>query len=1275
MFKNFDERPTTYFIIFIASIKKPMLKSKLLFTILICFPILIQAQLKTNPSVLKRAQKEMENEEKTIHEKLLKLSIQKGWNMVITGKNGKKALLVGVDSAGYPLYISTFSNAAAAATIKTSQLWPGGRTGLNLSGSSPNMKGKLAIWDGGRVRLTHVELVNRILQKDNPADVSDHSTHVAGTLMASGVNPAAKGMSFGLQQLLAYDFTSDVSEMFGEASNLLVSNHSYGTLAGWHFNETENRWEFYGEATATEDYKFGYYDNKAQLWDSIAYNAPYYLIVSAAGNSRSENGPAVGQPYWRYDASNTMINAGNRPEGISSNDGYDIVVGSATAKNILTIGAAGSISGGYSRPEDVVLSNFTGWGPTDDGRIKPDVVADGVNLLSPIATSDNAYATYSGTSMACPNAAGSIFLLQEYYSKLHSGEFMRAATLKGLVIHTADEAGPFPGPDYQSGFGLINMERAAGVITSQNTDQLIIENTLNNGAVFSLPVVASGKGTLTATISWTDPKAITDFANRLNNRTKKLVNDLDIVIKKGSTIYRPYTLNLSFPSSAAVAGDNITDNVEKIVINDVIPGESYTIEIKHKGTLQRGQQAYSLLVSGVGGKAYCSSAPSVNTGARIDSVALGSFNFTAGSGCTTYSNYTSNTATVEANQPLTLSIKVGSCDASVQNKVVKAFIDWNNDGDFDDAGENVAQSSVISGTAIFTTSITSPKNLPINYLTVLRIVVQETNNAADVKPCGSYTKGETQDYRVKFISPSNDVGISEIVSPDVSTCNNTAQLVTVSIKNFGATPQSNIPLSVVIKNGSNVIANLTATYPLIITGFSDGVYTFQSTVNLLAGITYTFTATTNLNTDQNNDNDQVTESVVVSGPTPPTGVAEICSANEAKLRATPSGTDVHFWYDSPVANNPIASGNNVTTPIIPANKTYYVAKNIRAKVGPETKLAYPSGGYNAFSGNYINFKNNIPVVIESVRLYIGNPGKITLTVADIISIDATSGSYSYRPISSIVLNVYPTTPNPQPGAVNGNNVADTGAVFYLNLPVQTAGDHAIIVQCSEGATIFRNSSVSPNPYPFTIPGVFSITGNSATLATDPNYYQNFYYFFYAMTIKTPGCESPRVPVVASNAIAPVLSIAGNILTSSTTSANQWYRDNVIIPGVTGATYTAVDPGVYKVVNVDAFGCTLTSNEVSVVVTAVVDVNGVEIGLKLSPNPNKGRFTLDFEVKGKGDLSISLINASGQKVFNNTYPGFTGRFTKQLNVGRPGSGVYTLRIDHNKKTFVKKIIIQ
>ncbi len=96
---------------------------------------------------------------------------------------------------------------------------------------------------------------------------------------------------------------------------------------------------------------------------------------------------------------------------------------------------------------------FSSWGPTDDGRIKPEVVTKGVAVKSPVASSDTADDSYPGTSMASPGVAGVGLLLQQYQYSLF-GEYMRAASLKGLIMHSADEAGYDLGPDYSFWMGV-----------------------------------------------------------------------------------------------------------------------------------------------------------------------------------------------------------------------------------------------------------------------------------------------------------------------------------------------------------------------------------------------------------------------------------------------------------------------------------------------------------------------------------------------------------------------------------------------------------------------------------------------------------------------------------------------------------------------------------------------------------------------------------------------------------------------------------------------------
>src|SRR6202012_4214962 len=130
-----------------------------------------------------------------------------------------------------------------------------------------------------------------------------------------------------------------------------------------------------------------------------------YLIVESSGNSRSSNGPAVGQTYWGYASrtNQTLVNKGPRPAGISNNGGYDIISTTGTAKNILTIGAINTLPNGPPNSQSIVTTYFRSWGPTDDGRIKPDLVADGLGVLSSSSNGPQAYSAEDGTSFSAPN--------------------------------------------------------------------------------------------------------------------------------------------------------------------------------------------------------------------------------------------------------------------------------------------------------------------------------------------------------------------------------------------------------------------------------------------------------------------------------------------------------------------------------------------------------------------------------------------------------------------------------------------------------------------------------------------------------------------------------------------------------------------------------------------------------------------------------------------------------------------------------------------------------
>lgn len=1247
------------------------------------------AQTITNEKVLKLSSQKLKLEQELNYAKALSMAKAKNWDLSI-GVEGGVAKLTGVDDFGFPIYTKSYNNTIAAATTRASQLWPGGSTGLALTGSSTNMRNKLGVWEfDGSPLATHVEFGGRILQKDTPTGSSgnDHATHVAGTMVAAGVNPIAKGMAYGIPNIISYDHLSDLSEMTTEAgAGMLISNHSYGFIAGWNFNSAQNRWEFFGRPNENEDFRYGFYGTDAQRVDSIAYNAPFYLKVSVAGNDRNNNGPAVGQPYFRRNAQGTMADAGARPAGISSNDGFDIILGYGIAKNNLTIGAVNGIPGGYNKASDVVMSAFSGWGPTDDGRIKPDLVANGVNVTSASTNGNTSYSTKSGTSMAGPNAAGSLTLLQEYYSKLKAGTFMRAATLKGLAIHTADEAGSAPGPDYTFGWGLLNVQRAASVITSSvnsnnsnSSEHLLYENVLNTGNTFTKTVVATGKVPLSATIAWTDPPATinTDASTNLNDRTKKLVHDLDIKITRGTQTFLPWALEVSSPSSTASRRDNDVDNVERIDVDSTIPGETYTITITNKGTLARGSQAYSLIVSGVGGTAYASSA-SLNGGAKIDSLSFVNLRVKNTAGCKTFTDNTRFIGNVQARQVLPIFVRTVSCDATVNPRMIKVFIDYNNDGDYLDANELALTSTVQTGTSSdFTGNITIPDNVSIGTIHRMRVIVRETSTAADITPTGDYARGETQDYLIKIQTPSNDVSVSNVVTPAAGSCENDKTYVTLAIANNGANPQSNIPLTVTVKNGTSTVATINATYAGTIAAQSEIEYTIQTPFAAQAGINYTITAESKLSTDQNATNNTIEVTVPISsrGEVP---VAEgvVCN-NTAILRVINPGSSNYFWYTDATTTIPFATGANVTSNTVPTNRTYFVTREARGTVGAASKLTFSSGGYNAFAGNYMKFNHNSPVKIETVRMYTANPGTVKITLGDNLTAGTQAGSYSYRPIATRTFKVFNSRPTAQAGALSENSPSDSGFVYNLNLDVPGSGEKIMIVECSEDANIYRNNAINGTIYPFGISGLMSYSGNSVSLAPSAGQDENqFWYFFYDTKVST-GCPSNRVPVVAAANTPLTLSQVGDSLVANLKSGSfQWiYNDTAFVTGASGSSIKPTRSGNYKVTLVDALGCSKTSANINYTVTSITTVDPQEIKLSVSPNPNNGIFQLSFEVTKRSDLSIEITNAVGQRVFLNTQSGFLGKYNKQLNLKQYSSDFYLLKIQHDKKTYLQKVLIQ
>jgi hypothetical protein len=493
-------------------------------------------------------------------------------------------------STRVPTYFITQNEDAARSTRTDSvQAVFGGAPGFTLG-----------LWDGGAPRVTHQELAGRAVWKDDFGYATHpHSTHVGGTMIGAGVVARAKGMAFQAN-LISYEWSFDDLEADLEARDgLLLSNHSYGHARGWTVTSSGTLY-WYGDVmiSETEDYLFGFYSDVSRDWDEVLNRNPYYLPVTSAGNDRNDSVDPGARHYFWDPQSGGWVSSTAVRDNDGGELGYDCIPdGMSTAKNTLVIGAVVDVPE-YNGPEDVEMTTFSSWGPTDDGRIKPDICGNGYMLYSAIDDSDVSYGIYSGTSMASPNVCGSLGLLQARYAQIH-GDSMLASTVKALAIHTAREAGPYPGPDYGFGWGLLDTWAAFEHIESDPDGRLgrIDEMTLYDGRPIELYYEPDeGSERIMVTIAWNDPASGLP-APALNDRTPLLVNDVDLRVTGPGGVYSPWILDPDDPSAAAGRGDNFRDNVEKVIIEDPAPG-TYVVRISNKGKLEGGSQVVSLVISG-----------------------------------------------------------------------------------------------------------------------------------------------------------------------------------------------------------------------------------------------------------------------------------------------------------------------------------------------------------------------------------------------------------------------------------------------------------------------------------------------------------------------------------------------------------------------------------------------------------------------------------------------------------------------------------------------------
>ncbi len=383
--------------------------------------------------------------------------------------------------------------------------------GLHYNGSGVHV----AVADDGSI--SHIDFKGRWTDHTNTAQGGTHGDMTSGICVGAGnLDPTITGMATGAHlhefSISGYPQIVDAISNYNIDSIVLVStSYSQGC------NE---------------------YTSDSQFGDELIYDNPQLEFIFSAGNNNSSDCGYGAGDQW-----------GNITGGYKS------------GKNVIAcanVNANDLIAGSSSR------------GPASDGRVKPDIAANGTDQMS--TDENNTYQVGGGTSAASPGVAGISAQLCQAYKEMNSGQEINTALLKATLLNTASELGN-PGPDYIFGWGRVNAMRAYDLLAGNN----FIFDSVSQGQAktFNLTIPAN-TSLAKVMVYWHDYEGNP-------SASKALVNDLNISMTDlSSTNYLPLILDPTPDeitlNNFAVQGVDTLNNAEQIQIENPAAG-TYSLTV------------------------------------------------------------------------------------------------------------------------------------------------------------------------------------------------------------------------------------------------------------------------------------------------------------------------------------------------------------------------------------------------------------------------------------------------------------------------------------------------------------------------------------------------------------------------------------------------------------------------------------------------------------------------------------------------------------------------
>ena len=485
---------------------------------------------------------------------------------------------------------------------------------------------------------------------DGAQDVdSGHGTHVSGSVLSDGDGGVGLGQAPAAG--LVFQATEDYADMSVACKTLGFVDGYY--LLGIPDELGDLLQDAYDLGARIHSDSWGSdvsgdYTADSVAVDTFMWNNPDLLMVTSAGNSGVDGNAdgiidddSTGSPATAKNLLTVGASEGDRADNFACDDNLSYVnpntglscqtqTAGSGLNDIFTYGAAwpgdypaDPIASDSSAGNSEQLAAFSSRGPTDDGRIKPDIVAPGTWILSgysslyqegysgttnpvngayqydgwgfPYSTN---YKYMGGTSMSAPIAAGGAAVIRDFYNKVYSHEASAALT-KATLINSADDMADenndgsddndFPIPNNHEGWGRINIDEAT------NDDHIFADSVnVDTGETISYDLDVIGGSPLKVTIVWTDyPSTAAAATNLVNNL------NLVVIAPGGATTY----LGNVFDTTAGTGGwsttggsADIVNNVENVYVQTAVAGV-WTVDVTG-ASVAFGPQPFAIVVDG-----------------------------------------------------------------------------------------------------------------------------------------------------------------------------------------------------------------------------------------------------------------------------------------------------------------------------------------------------------------------------------------------------------------------------------------------------------------------------------------------------------------------------------------------------------------------------------------------------------------------------------------------------------------------------------------------------